>query len=296
MVKYPTTQILSGRVFPDPMGDYSGGMPVKVGCIYPSFCDKATLCRQPAFAVYLFDVYFLLVMEDEIISLKNNLIGVLKENQLHASLKKWYSKPGDLLEVAVDGYIIDILRDGLLIEIQTRSFSNIKKKLLVLTEKHPVRLVLPVSKEKWIIKKDSEGRLHKRRKSPQKGRFENIFYEMVRIPQIAARPNFSFEALLIQEEEIQIYDGKGSWRRKGWSIKDRHLLTVLDSKEFTCTRDYLSLLPPNLPSPFTVRDLATASGIPADLAQKTTYCLRQMGALRLTGKRGRAYLYERDTQ
>jgi hypothetical protein len=234
-------------------------------------------------------------MKNEIESTKINTIGLLKENQLHASLKEWYSKPGDLFEVAVDGYIIDIFREGLLIEIQTRSFSNIKKKLLVLTEKHPVRLVLPVSKEKWIIKKDSEGRIQKRRKSPKQGRFENIFYEMVRIPQIAARPNFAFEALLVQEEEIQIYDGKGSWRRKGWSIKDRLLLTVLDSKEFTCIHDYLSLLPPNLPSPFTVGDLAEASGIPTVLAQKTTYCLRQMGALRWTGKRGRSYLYERDT-
>lgn len=234
-------------------------------------------------------------MDDEKGILRKNHIGLLKENQLHASLKKWYSLPGDLFEATVDGYVIDILRNGQLIEIQTGSFSNIKKKLLVLTERHPVRLILPISKEKWIVKEYFKGELQKRRKSPQKGRFEDIFHEMIRIPQIAARPNFSFEAVLIQEEEIQVHDGKGSWRRKGWSIKDRRLLSVVERKEFTCINDYLDLLPPGLSSPFTVKELAAACGINTPLAKKTAYCLRHMGAINWTGKRGRAYLYEKET-
>ena len=56
-------------------------------------------------------------------------IGLLNEKALHASLKQWYARPGDQLEVAVDGFVIDIVRDDLLIEIQTRNFSSIKSKL-----------------------------------------------------------------------------------------------------------------------------------------------------------------------
>jgi hypothetical protein len=233
-------------------------------------------------------------MENDKQDLRKNLIGTIKENQLHASLKKWYSIPGDFFEAKVDGYVIDILRGDLLIEIQTGSFSNIRNKLLVLLERHPLRLVLPISRDKWIIKEYTSGGVYKRRKSPHKGRYEDIFYELVRIPKITSHPNFSFEAVLIQEEEVQINDGKGSWRRKGWSIKDRRLLSVLEKREFSCKSDYLDLLPVELASPFTVKELAAQCGISNPLATKTTYCLRHMGAIKWIGKQGRAYLYEKE--
>ena len=56
-----------------------------------------------------------------------NHIGVMQEMALHAALKAWYAQPGDLLETKVDGYVVDIVRDGgaELIEIQTRNFSAI---------------------------------------------------------------------------------------------------------------------------------------------------------------------------
>ncbi len=51
-------------------------------------------------------------------------IGTLGEKSIHSSLKKWYSKPGDKFEVPFDGFIIDIVRGKLLIEIQTGNFSS----------------------------------------------------------------------------------------------------------------------------------------------------------------------------
>lgn len=47
-------------------------------------------------------------------------IGLLNENPLHAALKKWYARPGDQLEVSVDGFVIDVVQGNLLIEIQTQ--------------------------------------------------------------------------------------------------------------------------------------------------------------------------------
>lgn len=38
-------------------------------------------------------------------------IGLLNEKSLHASLKQWYAQPGDRFEVAVDGFVIDIVRN-----------------------------------------------------------------------------------------------------------------------------------------------------------------------------------------
>ena len=84
-------------------------------------------------------------------------IGRLNELSLHAGLKRWYARPGDRLEAPVDGYVIDLVRGELLIEIQTGSFSAIKRKILDLVSRGPVRLVHPITREKWIVKVGPDG-------------------------------------------------------------------------------------------------------------------------------------------
>ena len=56
-------------------------------------------------------------------------IATMNEKPLHAALKRWYAEDGDRIEEPVDGFVIDIVRDKQLIEIQTRSFSSMKRKL-----------------------------------------------------------------------------------------------------------------------------------------------------------------------
>jgi hypothetical protein len=121
-------------------------------------------------------------------------IGVLNEKPLHASLKQWYAQPGDQFEVPVGGYVIDIVRDDLLIEIQTGSFSSLKAKLAKLLYSHQVRLIYPIAQEKWIVRPaaDDNGRAI-RRKSPKRGRLEDLFWELVSIPHLLSNPNFSLE-------------------------------------------------------------------------------------------------------
>ena len=84
--------------------------------------------------------------------LRTTSIGVLNESSLHSSVKQWYALPGDVLEANVDGYVVDIVRGDLLIEIQSASFSSIAEKLRHLVRKYAVLLVHPVAKEKWIVK------------------------------------------------------------------------------------------------------------------------------------------------
>ena len=54
-------------------------------------------------------------------------VGTLREKPLHAALKRWVATEGDLIEEPVAGYVIDLVRDDVLIEIQTRGFSSIKR-------------------------------------------------------------------------------------------------------------------------------------------------------------------------
>ena len=221
-------------------------------------------------------------------------IGTLNEKPLHAALKEWYAQPGDRFEVSVDGFVIDIVRGELLVEIQTGGFSAIKRKLTTLTARHPLRLVYPVAREKWIVKlaQDGSGRLG-RRKSPKHGAFEHVFAELVSFPSLLSVPNFSLEVLLIQEDEVRRYDGKRGWRRKGWVTHERKLLEVVERRLFETPADMGELVPSDLAEPFTTSDLAAAIGQRRWLAQKMAYCLREMGALAPVGKQGNSILYSR---
>ena len=223
-------------------------------------------------------------------------IGLLNEKSLHAVLKDWYAQPGDRLETPVDGYVVDIVRDDLLIEIQTRNFSAIKAKLAELISRHRLRLVYPVAAEKWILSlpKDEHSPL-RRRKSPKRGSPVHLFSELVSIPHLIDSPNFSLELLLIQEEEVRYYDGKRGWRRRGWVVHERRLLDVAERRVFETSADLCVLLPESLDDGFATSDLAAVLNIRLRLAQQMAYCLRECGALTPVGKHGNSILYARTT-
>jgi len=219
-------------------------------------------------------------------------IGLLNEKPLHAALKKWYAKPGDQFEVNVDQYVVDIVRDDLLIEIQTGSFASIKSKLNKLVKNYRVRLIYPIPKEKWILKKKKEtDNDFIRRKSLKEGRLEDLFREMVSFPHLMANQNFSLEVLLIKEEEERYFDEKRNWRRKGWGIKERRLIEVVDNLLFDDSNAFQKLIPKDVGS-FTTQDLVEKLNINKNLAQKMAYCLRKAEVIELTGKQGRANLYQ----
>ena len=214
-------------------------------------------------------------------------IGVLRERSLHAAVKSWYARPQDRLETRVDGYVVDIERDDdLLVEIQTRSFAPLKAKLRRLTERRRVRLVHPIAAEKWILRVDAAGERLGRRKSPKRGRLEDVFHELVSIPDLPARPRFALEVLLIQEEEVRCHDGGGSWRHPEWRRTDRRLLKVVRRCDLSTPARLLALLPPaeDLPRPFTNRGLAEAAGLSPSLAARMTYCLRAVDGLAVVGR------------
>jgi len=90
-------------------------------------------------------------------------IGTLAERSLHASLKERFSRPGDKVEERVDGYVIDIVRDGTLIEIQTGGFSRFKAKLANLLPRHPVHVIFPFVASRECVALDAGGKCISRR-------------------------------------------------------------------------------------------------------------------------------------
>lgn len=216
----------------------------------------------------------------------------MTEHSLHSAIKHWYSLPNDEIEVNIGGFVVDITRGNLLIEIQTKNFSVIKKKVEKMAEEHSVRLVHPIAKQKWIVHITPSGEILSRRKSPKRGRLVDLFAELVHLPDMINSKNFSLEVLMIKEEEVRCDDGRGSWRRRGVSIRDRKLIDVVERVLFRDEKDFLRFLPRELFDSFTNRDLSRRIGVSINLARKITYSLGKMGVIAKNGKRGRERLFQ----
>jgi len=219
-------------------------------------------------------------------------IGSLNETPFHAALKRAVAPPGSRFEVDVDGYVVDAVHNDLLIEIQTRNVAGMRPKLAALLPGHRLRLVLPVAQRKWIVRCFDDG-TRSRRRSPKRGRAEDIFRELVSIPELLAHPNFEVEVTLVEQAELRRFQPGRAWRRRGWVVVGRELLDVLERRTLSRPSDLLTFLPAALPSPFTTADLAALAGLPRRTAQEAAYCLKALELIAPVGKSGNTVLYER---
>jgi len=230
----------------------------------------------------------------------SNLINTYNEGSLHAALKLRYAGDDGEQEVPVDGYIVDVVRDGLLIEIQTAGFSAMKRKLHALVESHRVLLVHPVPQRTWIVKApkpdelvDTPAARPSRRISPKRGSILTLFDELVSFPTLMSHPNFSIDVVLTLEDQLRHYDRRRAWRRRGWVIDDRVLLEVVEIQRFSEPADFMPLLPDDLAPQFTTADLARVLRVPRRLAQRMAYCLRELDLIHEVSRSRRGVVYRR---
>jgi hypothetical protein len=219
------------------------------------------------------------------------VIGTLNEGALHARLKEWYRLPGDRVEERVDGYVVDLVRGDLLVEIQTGGFAPLRRKLDALLATHPVRLVAPVPLSRRIVRLTDDGEVLSARRSPKAGRVEHVFERLVSIPALLANDRFELEVVLTHEDELRVFRSGRAWRRRGWIVAGRALREVEGTVRLTSAADARALLPRGLPEDFDTAELAVAACCDRRLAQQMAYCLRAAGVLERREKRGRAYLY-----
>jgi len=198
--------------------------------------------------------------------------------------------PGSRFEVPLGGYVVDAVAGDLLIEVQTRNFGAMRTKLAALLPEHRVRLVLPVAQTRWLVKHHPDGRVERRR-SPRAGRPQDLFAELVYGPELFAHPNLELELALIGEEEHRRYEPGKAWRRRGWVVTGRALVTAYERRLYREPEELLGLLPAGLPAPFTTADVAAEGRLPRRLAQQAAYCLHALGLLERVGKAGNAHLY-----
>ena len=224
-------------------------------------------------------------------------IGTLNEGSVHDALKHRYAAEGSgeaEFEVPIDGFVADVVRDGRLFEIQTSGFSRLKRKLPPLLDNHCVTLVHPIAEVRHIVKlpEDPDGEATRRR-SPRRGAVVDVFAELVYMPTLLEHPHLTLDVVLIEEDEIRVFDGRRGRRRKGWVVVGRRLVDVRATVSIAAMADLFALLSPKLPERFTTTDLAAVMCRPRRLGQQAAYCLHACDVVKIVGKEGNAIVYAR---
>jgi hypothetical protein len=216
------------------------------------------------------------------------------ETRLHRELKSLYSDDESQQEVTLDGYRIDVVSDGRLVEIQYGSLAAIREKICALVEKYDVLIVKPLAARKFLVNKTRRGGpVKSARYSPTRQNFYNLFDDLVHFVGVFPHPRLTLEVILTEQEEHRLPAGRRRWRRKGYRVEDRLLRTISDRLFLRTADDLLALLPKGLSGrPFTTADIASKADIPRWLAQKMAYCLRETGAVDTVGKQGNTLIYE----
>ncbi|HKM32595.1 MAG TPA: hypothetical protein VJX95_03410 [Oscillospiraceae bacterium] len=223
-----------------------------------------------------------------------NGIGTLGEKSLHAILKYYFEPYEQSHETKIGGFVADIVGENGIIEIQTRAFDKLRRKLDAFLEVARVTVVYPIPSTKWLIWIDEEtGEATTRRKSPKKGKPYAIFPELYKIKQQLAHPNLRICITMLDIEEYRYLNGWSKDKKKGSSRCDRIPVGIVEELYIEGAYDYAALIPSTLPQSFTTKDFAKHAGISQPLSQVTLNIMNYMGAVKRNGKQGNAFLYEK---
>jgi hypothetical protein len=213
------------------------------------------------------------------------------ESTLHRQLKALYAGDEAACEVRVDGYRIDAVVDGRLIEIQQASLSALRTKVARLLERHPVLVVKPLCARKLIVRKERRsGRIVSRRLSPSRETVWDVFLDLVHFVGVLRHPRLTLEVVLVEMEEHRT-EARRVWRRQRERVSDRALIAIQSRHTFQTADDWRALLPGGLPDAFTTAELAGALSLPRWWAQKVAYCLRAIGAVETLQRTRRGWVY-----
>lgn len=188
--------------------------------------------------------------------------------------------------MALGGFVVDIRRGNLLIEIQTASFAAMGRKLDHLLSDYSILIVHPIAAETFLHKPGARPR-----RSPKRNDIFSLFDELVSVPTILDHPNLAIEALLVDVDKIQQEDPDLRRRRGGWRTVDRRLRQIRTRHRFESIADLVDLVPRGLGPRFTTAELAEAAGTTRARAQRLAYCMRANGVFDPIDRERRGVVY-----
>ena len=222
-------------------------------------------------------------------------IGVLKEKPLHAIFKWWLDDNPAHHEICLScGKVADSYDGTTVTEVQTGSFSPLRKKLEVLLEEYPVTVVHPVVRHKYLCWIDPDtGETTAPRRSPRVGSFADGGKELIYLLPLLDHPHLTVNLVLIDAEERRLADGWGNSGKRGSHRAMLLPLSVEDTLTLREPADYAALIPAALPSAFTAAAFGKAAKMQGRNLNGTLKVLLDRGVLKREKKEGNAWIYER---
>jgi len=237
---------------------------------------------------------FLAARETALLRIKGESgIGTLSEKALHAALKAYYEPDSESREISLGGFVADIVGEDGIIEIQTRGFERLRDKLTAFLEAARVTVVYPIVQKRWLCWVDPEtGEVEPKKKSPKKEIPFDVFPELYKIKKHMQHPNFTLRLAVLESTDYKYLDGYGEKKKIRATRGERIPDALLDEITLRTSADYLALIP-ELPEPFTTKDLAKAVKRKVSAAQAAVNVLYTVGAIDRVGKEKNAYLYRK---
>lgn len=224
-------------------------------------------------------------------------IGTLKEKTVHAVLKNYLETREEFHERKIGSFYADIAREEKIteiIEIQTRNFNLLRKKLEYFLTITNVTIVYPIPYTKWLQWIDTEtGEISNRRKSPRKGNACMILPELYKIKEYLKHSNMKIHIFLIDMEETRLLNGWSKDKKKGSARYDRIPIEIKAEFKIHSSNDYKIFLSDNLPDRFTSKDYEKESKLSWNKAQIALNILNYMEVVERVEKKGNLYIYRR---
>ena len=227
--------------------------------------------------------------------LKPNGIGTLGEKTLHAILKNYFEPIEENHEIKVGSFIADIAGEKGIIEIQTRQFNQLRKKLKLFLSQADVTVVYPIAHVKRLVWIDEQtGEVTKSRKSPKKGMPYDIFFELYKIKSLLQNPRLHFCIVMLDVIEYRSLNGWSMDKKKGSTRYNRIPTDLIHEIHISSPSEYGKLIPEGLEIQFTSKEFMKSSGLSLSAAQTALNVLNSVGAVTRIGKQGNRYLYVRN--
>ena len=219
-------------------------------------------------------------------------IGTFSEKILHRTLKFYFEPDETKHEIEHHGAVADILGDGGVIEIQTRSLGKLKPKLDRFLSDTMVTVVHPIIETKRICRVDTEtGESLPPRKSAKRGRASDALCEIGAIRQYLPNNNLTIILVFVDVIETRMLTGNKKVGRKKTQKLDCIPTSLNSTLVLQRREDYFALLPEDLPCEFSAAEFEKITKMKGIDSHTALMLLLKLGVL--TRERvGRAYTYK----
>ena len=224
-------------------------------------------------------------------------IGSLNEHTLHLALKNYIEPDSSFHECECEGFVVDIKRGDNIFEIETRSFSNEKKKLKKLLINNTVTIVYPIAEKKWVVWVDPKsGEISSKHKSPKKGRVCDVCYELYKIKSFINNKNFRLKLIMAEVTEYKRRDGWSYDGKRGATRIERIPENIYRTIDLSSPKDYYMLADIIPDGEFTAKEFSNLNKLKSRYAWYLIDILMEAEIIERCGKEGRAYIYRKSEQ